>query len=154
MHAASARARYCASAVTRDHARPTRRQFLVGASALGGAAVGLGVLGGAAPWLGPPAVPVIGFVSPVVGHDAYTQAFREGLRESGLVEGENISVEWRFGAGQPERLPALVAELLELGVRMVVTGGGTPAQAARRVTDRVPIVMIQGPDRSPPAGLR
>ena len=147
MHAASARARYCASAVTRDHARPTRRQFLVGASALGGAAVGLSLLGGDAPWLGPPAVPLIGYVSPrLVGHDAATEAFREGLREYGLVEGENISVEWRFGAGQPERLPALVAELLELGVRMVVTSGGTPAQAARRVTDRVPIVMIEVPD--------
>src|SRR5687768_8631702 len=128
MHAADARARYCASAVRRNHARPTRRQFLVGASALGGAAVGLGVFAGAAPWLGTPALPLIGFVSPVVGHNPSTEAFREGLREYGLVEGENIRVEWRFAAGQPERLPALVAELLELGVRMVVTGGGTPAQ--------------------------
>jgi len=66
------------------------------------------------------------------------EAFREGLRDLGWVEGKNVLIEERFGEG--ERLPALAAELVNLNVDIIVTGGDG-VFAARRVTAAVPIVM-------------
>ena len=54
---------------------------------------------------------------------ARIEAFRQGLRELGYVEGKNIVIEWRFGEGKRDRLPALVAELVRLKVDIIVTGG-------------------------------
>jgi putative ABC transport system substrate-binding protein len=71
-----------------------------------------------------------------------TEAFREGLRELGYVEGQNIVIEWRFAEGKIDRLPALVAELLHLKVDIIVAGGGTPAiLAAKNATSTIPIVF-------------
>src|SRR5499433_3462771 len=80
---------------------------------------------------------------------ARTEAFRQGLRELGYVEGKNIVIEYRYGEGKLDLLPALAAELVHLKVDVIVTTGSTatrPAKAATS-TSRVPIVM--GSDNDP-----
>jgi ABC-type uncharacterized transport system substrate-binding protein len=68
------------------------------------------------------------------------EAFRHGLRDLGYVEGQNIVVEYRFAAGQNERLPALAAELVQLQVDVMVTNSGPGTQAAKDATTTIPIV--------------
>jgi putative ABC transport system substrate-binding protein len=68
------------------------------------------------------------------------EAFRHGLRDLGYVEGQNIILEYRFAAGQNERLPALAAELVQLQVDVLVTNSGPGAQAAKDATTTIPIV--------------
>src|SRR5262245_6618574 len=68
-------------------------------------------------------------------------AFRQGLRELGYVEGKNITLEFRFAAGRAERLPALAAELVQLPVDVILTDTGAAAQAAKNATTTIPIVM-------------
>jgi putative tryptophan/tyrosine transport system substrate-binding protein len=70
------------------------------------------------------------------------EAFRQGLRDLGYVEGRNVVTEYRDAEGKPERLPALAAELVALKVDVIVTGGGTPpALAAKQATKTIPIVF-------------
>jgi putative tryptophan/tyrosine transport system substrate-binding protein len=70
------------------------------------------------------------------------EAFRQGLRELGYVEGQNISLAWRYAEDQVEHLPTFAAELVGLPVDVLVAAGGTPvALAAQRATTTVPIVM-------------
>jgi putative ABC transport system substrate-binding protein len=70
------------------------------------------------------------------------EAFRQGLRELGYVEGQNISLAWRYAEEQVEHLPTFAAELVGLPVDVLVAAGGTPvALAAQRATTAVPIVM-------------
>ena len=67
------------------------------------------------------------------------EAFRQGLRALGYVEGKNILIDYRYAEGKPERLPALTAELLQLNVDIIVAAGGSPpAQAAKNVSRRFP----------------
>jgi putative ABC transport system substrate-binding protein len=72
---------------------------------------------------------------------ARTEAFRQGLRELGYVEGKNIVVEWRFAEGKADRLPSLAAELVRLKVDVIVTSGPTVTRSAKEATVTVPIVM-------------
>jgi putative tryptophan/tyrosine transport system substrate-binding protein len=74
---------------------------------------------------------------------ARIEAFRQGLRELGYVEGKNIVIEWRYAEGKFDRLPELAAELVRLNVEVIVTGGSTSTGAAKKVTTTVPIVMAQ-----------
>jgi len=93
-------------------------------------------------------IPRIGFLfglSPVVNKDRL-EAFRQGLRELGYVEGKNIVVEFRSAEGRSERLPGLAAELVRLPVDVIVTAGPTPSRAAKEATKTIPIVMAQDPD--------
>ena len=69
------------------------------------------------------------------------EAFRQGLRELGYVEGKNIVIEWRPHEGKVDRLPALAAELVRLKVDVIVTGGSPAARAAKEATSTIPIVM-------------
>src|SRR5262245_15529044 len=70
------------------------------------------------------------------------EAFLQGLRGLGYVEGRNLLIEYRDAKGEPERFPALAAELVELKVDIIVTAGGTlAALAAKRATTTVPIVF-------------
>jgi len=69
------------------------------------------------------------------------EAFRQGLRERGYVEGQNVVIEYRFGDGEPARLPKLAAELVGLNVDLIVTGGSSPTRAAQQATRTIPIVM-------------
>ena len=72
---------------------------------------------------------------------ARIEAFRQGLRELGYVEGKNIVIEWRFAEGNLDRLPALIAELVRLKVEVIVTAGGTVTRAAKEATVTIPVVM-------------
>jgi putative ABC transport system substrate-binding protein len=73
----------------------------------------------------------------------WLEAFRQGLRELGYVEGQNITIEERYAAGQPERLPALAAELVEFPVDVLVAAGPV-VQVAMQATSTIPIVMATG----------
>jgi putative tryptophan/tyrosine transport system substrate-binding protein len=70
------------------------------------------------------------------------EAFRQGLRELGYIEGKNLMVEYRYADGRPERLPALAEELVRLKVDIIVTDTAAPARAARKATSTIPIVMV------------
>jgi ABC-type uncharacterized transport system substrate-binding protein len=93
-------------------------------------------------------VPRIGYLSapPLSASAARNEAFRQGLRELGYVEGKNIVIEWRSAEGKSERLPALVAELVRLKVDIIVTGGGAATRAAKEASATIPIVTAQDPD--------
>jgi putative ABC transport system substrate-binding protein len=77
---------------------------------------------------------------------ARTEAFREGLRELGYVEGKNIVIELRSAEGKRDRLPALAAELVRLKVDVIVTGGPAATRATKEATSTIPIVMAQDTD--------
>ena len=77
-------------------------------------------------------------------------AFREGLRALGWVEGRNVTIELRFADGNMDRLPGLAAELIRLDPHVIVAGPSTVAQAARNATSTIPIVMVGVGD---PVGL-
>jgi putative ABC transport system substrate-binding protein len=93
-------------------------------------------------------IPRIGFlsVSSLFANAARIEAFRQGLREIGYVEGEDIVIEYRYAEGKLDRLPALAAELVRLKVDMIVTGGSTVTRAAQKATATIPIVMAQDTD--------
>ena len=96
----------------------------------------------------PAKVPRIGFFSApsLSAVSARTEAFRQGLRELGYVEGKNIVIEWRSAEGKLDRLPALATELVRLKVDVIVTTGATNTRAAKEATTTIPIVMAQDPD--------
>ncbi|PYM53421.1 MAG: hypothetical protein DMD77_26790 [Candidatus Rokuibacteriota bacterium] len=71
----------------------------------------------------------------------HVEAFRQGLRERGYVEGKNVVIEYRFGDGKLDRLPQLAAELVGLNVDLIVTSGTPPTRAALQATRTIPIVM-------------
>jgi ABC-type uncharacterized transport system substrate-binding protein len=104
------------------------------------------IVGGAVAWAQQPAkVPRIGYLgfgSPSA-NPARIEAFRQGLRELGYVEGKNIFIEWRSGEGNADRLPSLAAELLRLKVDLIVTNGPYSTRAAKAATVTIPIVMMQ-----------
>ena len=74
------------------------------------------------------------------------EAFRQGLRELGYVEGKNIVIEWRSAEGKQDRLPALAAELVSLKVDIIITCGPPSTRAAKQATVTIPIVTAQYPD--------
>lgn len=96
----------------------------------------------------PPKVPRIGFLS--VLHLAAMaerlEAFRQGLRELGYVERKNIVIEERYGDENPERVRELASEFVRLKVDIIVSGGNSSTQAAKRATNTIPIVMTQSSD--------
>ena len=90
-----------------------------------------------------PAKTVIGFLGPASPSTfaSRIEAFRQGLRDFGYVEGTNITVEYRWAEGRYERLPELAAELVRSKVDMIVTHGTPGSLAAKRATTTIPIVM-------------
>jgi len=95
-----------------------------------------------------PKLPRIGFLigSPASAVSGRIDAFREGLRERGYVEGKNILIEYRYGDGKMERLPALAAELVQVNVNVIVTAGSQATLHAKQATSTIPIVMAQDND--------
>jgi putative tryptophan/tyrosine transport system substrate-binding protein len=85
-------------------------------------------------------IPLIGVLQPVAADDPHTEAFRQGLRELGYVEGHNVHMAYRFAEGRFERLPTLADELVRLPVDVLVTDGAG-VLAARQATDTMPIVL-------------
>jgi putative tryptophan/tyrosine transport system substrate-binding protein len=90
----------------------------------------------------------VGFLSPTSASlsSQHTRAFLKGMRELGYVEGRNLVVEWRFADGKLERLPDLAAELVQLKVDVIVTGGSPAISAAQKATSAMPIVMTSAGD--------
>jgi putative ABC transport system substrate-binding protein len=121
-----------------------RREFI---TLVGGAAAAWPVAVGAQQ----AKLPVVGFLntqSPGPWGN-FVAAFRQGLRESGLVEGRNIAIEFRWAENRYERLPVMATELADRGVSVIAaTGGGPAAFAAKAVSTRIPIVFVMG-DRDP-----
>jgi putative ABC transport system substrate-binding protein len=90
-------------------------------------------------------MPRIGYLTPGSVSDAGRQrrleAFRQGLRELGYIEGRNIAIESRWAEGKYDRYPALAADLVRLKVDVIVVVGGVAGQAAQQATRTIPIVM-------------
>ena len=116
-----------------------RRQFI---AALGGAATWP-----ITTWAEKPAVPVIGFLGTESSHEWVERLdpFRRGLRETGFVEGTNLSMEYRWAESRNERLPALAADLVRRQVDLIAVLGGTGAAVvAKAATTTIPIVFRIG----------
>ena len=97
----------------------------------------------------PTKVPRIGYlvVPPIVlANQARIEAFRQGLRALGYIEGKNIIVEWRSAEGKFDRLAALAADLVRLNVDVIVTAGPADTRAAKEATSTIPIIMAQDTD--------
>ena len=112
----------------------------------------LGVLGGAAAWplaasAQQQAMPVVGFLRSTTRASSthLVAAFQQGLKESGLVEGQDVTVEYRFADNQPDRLPALATEFTRRPVTAIVANDPA-AFAVKSVTSTVPIVFVSGSD--------
>jgi len=93
--------------------------------------------------------PQVGLLDPMSPSIAapYHEAFREGLRHHGYVEGRNMAIEYRFAEGKAERLPELAAELVRGNADVLVAGSAPAVAAAHRATTTIPIVMVgYGPD--------
>src|ERR1700731_4183319 len=117
-----------------------RRQFIF---ALGGAAVAWPLTARAQQ----PKVPTIGVL--VIGNispEEFWREFRQGLRDLGYIEGQNIRFEFRSAEGQIDRLPELAAELVSLKVDVIVTWFTPTAVAAKQATRDIPIVMAETGD--------
>src|SRR6516162_7294382 len=117
-----------------------RREFITG-------------LGSAAAWpraarAQQAAVRVVGFLHARSPEDMVPQiaGFRRGLAESGYVEGQSVMIEYRWGRGQSDQLPAMAAQLVGVGVDALVAGSDAPALAAKTATTTVPIVFAVGID--------
>src|SRR5215468_10497835 len=84
----------------------------------------------------PKKVPRIGYLTAdsLSASSTRTEAFRQGLRELGYIEGKNIAIEWRPADGKLDRLPALAAELVRLKVDVIVTGGTGSTRPANEAT--------------------
>ena len=92
----------------------------------------------------PKKLPRIGFLSAASSSaiSARVEAFRQGLRELGYVEGKNIFIEWRFAEGKSDRLPSLAAEVVRLKVDLIVAEAPTSTRSAKQATDTIPIVIL------------
>ena len=121
-----------------------RREFI---TLLGGSAAAWPL----SAWAQRPAMPVVGFMNNLNSADQIASdlvaAFRQGLKETGFVEGQNVAVEYRWAQGQYERLPEFAADLVRRKVDVIAATGGEPSpQAAQAATQTIPIVFTANGD--------
>ena len=93
------------------------------------------------------AIPVIGFLRSTTASPFthLVKAFHDGLKETGFAEGENVAIQYRYADNQLDRLPALAAELVQRPVSLIV-GNSLAAEAAKRMTETIPIVFVTSDD--------
>jgi putative ABC transport system substrate-binding protein len=117
-----------------------RREFI---TLFGGAAIAQGARAQQ------PALPVIGFLHTATSESYATMAagFRQGLKQAGYIEGENVAIEYRWGENHSDRLAAMVVDLVRRRVAVILAGGNTDAAlAAKAATSTIPIVFVNGSD--------
>jgi putative ABC transport system substrate-binding protein len=93
-------------------------------------------------------VPRIGYVAPLspAAEASRIEPFRHGLRDLGYIEGTNILLDLRYAEGKPEKIPVMIAELIKLDADILVTEGLTATRAAKKLTNRIPIVSVTSAD--------
>jgi putative ABC transport system substrate-binding protein len=114
-----------------------RREFI---TLIGGAAAAWPVVARAQQ----PAMPVLGYFNAATadGYSESLHALRQGFKESGYVEGENLAIEYRWADNQPDRLPVLVADLVRRRVNLIVANSAPASVAAAKATTTIPIVFL------------
>jgi putative tryptophan/tyrosine transport system substrate-binding protein len=93
-----------------------------------------------------PAMPVIGVLAPVSQNEELLRGFRQGLKQAGFVEGENVSILYRFAENEIDRLAALADDLVRRRVTVIATVGQPAAFAAKAATATIPILFLAGED--------
>jgi len=91
-------------------------------------------------------MPVIRFLGIALPPAPFMAAFRQGLSETGYVEGQNLAIEYRWAEGRYDRLPALAADLVGRKVDLIVTSNLPASLAARNATTTIPIIFLTGGD--------